>query len=144
MRGFVLPGFLRNFLRALRLRGPAGGDPTAQTLHSLTVVLLCLLSTHIGIAFHNNPNKLLVALLAIPGLLTPVATLVLLRRGDVRASGIIYLAGMWVYFTAVISLNGGIHHIGLAVYISLAVSAAWLFGYGAALLLAATSFAALL
>lgn len=53
------------------------------------------------------------------------------------AAGVVYLTGMWVAFTAIIVLNGGIHHVALAVYIALAVSAAWLFGYIAALFTAA-------
>jgi signal transduction histidine kinase/ActR/RegA family two-component response regulator len=42
----------------------------------------------------------------------------------------------------IITLNGGIHHVALAVYIALAVSAAWLFGYGAALWVAGISLTA--
>jgi signal transduction histidine kinase/CheY-like chemotaxis protein len=59
--------------------------------------------------------------------------LVLLRKNAVRAAGIIYLTGMWVGFTSIMALNGGIYNVALAVYIALAVSAGWLFGYGPAL-----------
>jgi signal transduction histidine kinase/CheY-like chemotaxis protein len=119
--------------RALRLRGQAAGDPTAQTLHWLMLLLLLLLVIHVGIAEIINPRKVLITALGIPMIFTPITTLVLLRKNRVRAAGVVYLVGMWVAFTAIIWLNGGIHHIALAVYIALAVSAAWLFGYAAAL-----------
>jgi signal transduction histidine kinase/CheY-like chemotaxis protein len=117
----------------LRLRGPASDDPTARTLHALALLLLLVFTIHDGLAEFNHPNKPLITLLGIPMIFTPVTTLVLLRKGAVRAAGIVYLAGMWVAFTAIIALNGGIHNVALAVYIALAVSAAWLFGYVAAL-----------
>jgi signal transduction histidine kinase/DNA-binding response OmpR family regulator len=120
----------------LRLRGDAAGDPTAQTLHVLMLMLLLLLSIHVGVAEILNPHKLLITTLGVPMIFTPVTTLVLLRKNAVRAAGIVYLVGMWMAFTAIIALNGGIHHVALAVYIALAVSAAWLFGYRAALLTA--------
>jgi signal transduction histidine kinase/ActR/RegA family two-component response regulator len=97
---------------------------------------------HIGLAEINNRHKLLITLIGIPMVFSPVITLVLLRKNAVRAAGIIYLTGMWVAFTMIITLNGGIHHVALAVYIALAVSAAWLFGYGAALGVAGVSLTA--
>src|SRR3954463_1107790 len=134
----------RSAISGLRLRGNALGDPTAQTLHLLMLLLLSLLTIHVGIAEFRNPHKLLITLLGIPMIFTPVACLVLLRMNRVRLAGMVYLSGMWIAFTAIISLNGGIHHVGLAVYIALAVSAAWLFGYGAALWTAGISLAATL
>jgi signal transduction histidine kinase/DNA-binding NarL/FixJ family response regulator len=131
--------FLRKILWALRLRGEAAGDSTAQVLHALVLMLLLLVSIHIGLAEIINRNKLLITAIGVPMILTPVATLILLRKNAVRSAGIVYLSGMWVAFTAIILLNGGIHHVGLAVYIALAVSAAWLFGYAAALWTAAAS-----
>jgi signal transduction histidine kinase/CheY-like chemotaxis protein len=101
------------------------------------LMLLVLLGISDGAAEFNHPNKLLITLLGIPMILTPAITLVLLRKGAVRAAGVVYLSGMWVAFTAIIVLNGGIRHVGLAVYIALAVSAAWLFGYAAGLWMAA-------
>ena len=135
---------VRRTLWALRLRGQAASDPTAQTLHVLMLLLLLLLAIHEGLAEFINPHKLVITLLGIPMIFTPVATLVLLSKNRVRAAGVVYLVGMWVAFTAIISLNGGIHHVALAVYIALAVSAAWLFGYGAALWTAGVSIGATL
>ncbi|MFL6446960.1 MAG: ATP-binding protein [Bryobacteraceae bacterium] len=129
----------RSALSGLRLRGDALRDPTAQTLHILMLLLLLVLAIHVGIAEFINPHKLLITLLGIPMIFTPVTALVLLRMNHIRAAGVVYLTGMWVAFTAIIALNGGIHHIALAVYIALAVSAAWLFGYSAALWTAGAS-----
>src|SRR5947209_12426078 len=134
----------RSAISGLRLRGDALGDPTAQTLHVLMLLLLLLLAIHVGIAEILNRHKLLVTLLGIPMIFTPVAALVLLRMNRIRAAGVVYLTGMWVTFTAIIELNGGIHHVALAVYIALAVSAAWLFGYSAALWTAGISLMATL
>jgi signal transduction histidine kinase/CheY-like chemotaxis protein len=103
------------------------------------LLVLVPVTIHIGLAEVRSPQKLLITLIGIPMIFSPVLTLVLLRRNAVRAAGVVYLTGMWVAFTAIIMLNGGIHHVGLAVYIALAVSAAWLFGYRAALCIAGVS-----
>jgi signal transduction histidine kinase/DNA-binding response OmpR family regulator len=128
----------------MRLRGPAADDPTARTLHALALMVLLVFTIHDGLAEFYNPHKLLITVLAIPMIVTPATTLILLRRGAVRAAGIVYLVGIWVTFTSIIALNGGIHHVALAVYIALAVSAAWLFGYVAALWTAGISLGAAL
>ena len=133
----VQSGFIQKILWGLRLRGQAADDPTARTLHVLMLLLLLLVVPHIGLAEINDPHKLLITLIGIPMILAPVTALMLLSKNAVRAAGVVYLTGMWIAFTAIIVLNGGIHHVALAVYIALAVSAAWLFGYGAALLMAA-------
>jgi signal transduction histidine kinase/ActR/RegA family two-component response regulator len=133
MSGSVLSGSLQRALWALRLRGQAAEDPTAKTLHILMLLLLLLMVPHIGLAEIRHPGNLLITLLGIPMVGTPVTTLVLLRKNAVRAAGIVYLTGMWVGFTSIMAFNGGIYNVALAVYTALAVSAAWLFGYGPAL-----------
>jgi len=130
-------GFIQKVLWGLRLRGQAAEDPTAKTLHALMLMLLLLMVPHIGLAEINHPGNLLITLLGIPMVFTPVTTLVLLRKNAVRAAGAVYLIGMWIGFTAIMAFNGGIYNVALAVYIALAVSAAWLFGYDAALWTAA-------
>ena len=131
-------------LWTLRLRGEAARNPTAQTLHVLMLMLLSLTATHVTISFIHTHTKILTILLGIPMIFTPVTTLVLLRKDAVRAAGLVYLVGMWLAFTGIILLNGGIRHVGWAVYLALAVSAAWLFGYGAALWMAGTCVACML
>ena len=135
---------LRRALWALRLRGEAANDPTAQTLHVLMILLLFLFAIHDGVAvMRQDARRLVYAVLGVPMILTPLATLVLLAKNRVRVAQVVYIIGIWVAFTGIISLNGGIHHVALAVYIALAVSAAWLFGYGAALWTAGVSVAAM-
>ena len=136
---FSQTSLLERTLRAIRLRGNAADDPTARTLHALTLMLLLLISIQVGLAEIRGPRRDLMTALGIPYILTPVATIVLLRKGAVRAAGIVFLTGLWAVLTAVISLNGGIYHVGIAVYVALAVSAAWLFGYRGALLTAGAS-----
>jgi signal transduction histidine kinase len=137
-------GYLGRVSSVLRLRGQAAGDSTAEALHSLMLLILLPITVHIGLAEIRDSHKLLITLIGIPMIFSPVLALVLLRRNAVRAAGVVYLIGMWVAFTTIILLNGGIHHVALAVYIALAVSAAWLFGYGAALWVAGISLAATL
>jgi signal transduction histidine kinase len=116
----------------VRLPNPAASDPTARTLYALLWGLLpihgavgILLTTRDRLGMVIFVNSLLVSI--------PTASLILLRKNLVRSAGVIYLAGIWLTYTFIILLNGGIHHVGLAVYIALPVSAAWLFGYRAAL-----------
>uniref|UniRef100_Q023H6 histidine kinase n=1 Tax=Solibacter usitatus (strain Ellin6076) TaxID=234267 RepID=Q023H6_SOLUE len=61
----------------------------------------------------------------------------LLRRGRLRAAGLIYLLGIWVMSTGIIVLNRGIHSVGLVYYVALPVTGAWLFGFQGALRIAA-------
>ena len=124
---------LRRFASVLRLRGEAAGDPTAQTLHVLMLMLLSVTAPHVTIALIHFYNKLVIIQTGFPIVFTPIITLVLLRRNAVGAARVVYLVGMWVGFTQIMLLNGGIRSVGWAVYIALAVSAAWLLGYGAAL-----------
>ena len=70
--------------------GEAAGDPSAQTLHVLMLVVLALTTTHVSIALVRP----LIVLTGFPLVFTPVMTLILLRRNAVRAAGIVYLAGM--------------------------------------------------
>ncbi|HEY6347492.1 MAG TPA: ATP-binding protein [Bryobacteraceae bacterium] len=58
----------------------------------------------------------------------------MLRLGSLNGASLIYLIAMWVCATATSSLNGGIRSFGLVLFVALPVSAAWLFGYRAALL----------
>ncbi len=136
--------FFSRVVRASRLRGPAADDPTAQTLYALVLMLLFLFTFHVGIAEIRGPRRDLVTAVGSPMFLTPLATIILLRRNSVRAASIVFLAGLWVAFTAIIYLNGGIYHVGAAVYVALSVSAAWLFGYRGALLTAVVSMTATL
>src|ERR1700756_3251654 len=102
---------LHRALWAFRLRGQAANDPTAQTLHVLMLLLLVLLAIHDGLAEFLNPHKVLITVLGVPMVFTPIAALVLLAKNHVRAAGVVYLVGIWIAFTAIIWLNGGIHHV---------------------------------
>ena len=135
---------VKRLLGALQLRGDAAGDPIAQTLHALMLIVLALTTTHVSIALVNFHNKMLIVLTGFPLVFTPAATLALLRRNAVRAAGVVYLVGMWVAFTNIIVINGGIRYTGWAIYMALAVSAAWLFGYRAALWMAGSGVACML
>jgi signal transduction histidine kinase len=59
-------------------------------------------------------------------------------------AGLIYLSGYWLLITVVIILNGGIHSVGAVFYLVFPITAAWLFGYEAALLTAGICLASLL
>lgn len=132
-RPAAIAGLAKRFTSLLRLRGKGADNPTAQSLHVLMLLLLAVTTPHVTIALIHFYNKLVIVQTGFPIVFTPVITLVLLRRNAVRAARVVYLVGMWVGFTQIMLLNGGIRSVGWAVYIAMAVSAAWLFGYGAAL-----------
>jgi signal transduction histidine kinase/CheY-like chemotaxis protein len=115
----------------LRLRGPLETDPTARVLHFLLVALLLVLgfSTAIMRSFSSRPN--LVVVVPIEAVLA--AALVVLRLGLLRRASQIYLAVMWIFAIAVMTVNGGIRGEGLVFLGTLPISAAWLLGFGAAL-----------
>lgn len=127
---------------AMGLEGPAASDPTARTLYALLWGLLPIFVVHgsLGILLTAGDRLGTVIFVNILLVSIPIASLVLLRKNRVRPAGVTYIAGIWLTYTFIILLNGGIHHVGLAVYIALPVSAAWLFGYRAALWTAAACF----
>lgn len=127
---------------AMGLEGPAASDPTARTLYALLWGLLPIFVVHgsLGILLTTGDRLGTVIFVNILLVSIPIASLVLLRNNRVRPAGVTYIAGIWLTYTFIILLNGGIHHVGLAVYIALPVSAAWLFGYRAALWTAAACF----
>ncbi|MEO8596031.1 MAG: ATP-binding protein [Candidatus Solibacter sp.] len=59
--------------------------------------------------------------------------LILLRLGQFRRASLVYLAGSWVWATAIMYAAGGIRTYASVFYGALPVSAAWLLGYGWAL-----------
>ncbi len=123
---------------AVRLSGPLAADPTATVLHSLIVGVLCWFVLQIAVilpffAFRKAAS----AATALFAGTACVIAISLLRRGRLRAAGIIYLLGIWVMSTGIIVLNRGIYSVGLVYYIALPVTGAWLFGFRAALRIAA-------
>ena len=62
----------------------------------------------------------------------------LLQRGQVRAAGVVFIAGVWLPVSAVMVLAAGHHLIGVT-YVALTVVAGLIIGQGAALVLAVVS-----
>jgi len=126
----------------LHLRGSVVNNSNARTLYALLWVLLPVFLVHAYLGMHLTPNRnphiLWVVFVNGLLLLTPITSLILIRNNFVVPAGVTYLTGVWLVYTLIILFNGGIHHVGLAVYIALPVSAAWLFGYRPALWTAAT------
>jgi len=140
----VLSTYLRKTGRALRLRGPLANDPTAQILHALLVGLACAIILEFVVLPTNPKKPAVAALVLIFTCLCIVAPLALLHRGSLRAASLIFLWGNGLLFTIVIILNGGIRSVGAVYYLVLPISAAWLFGYRAALVSAGICLANLL
>ena len=63
--------------------------------------------------------------------------LYLLRRGSLRKSATIYLAGMWLIYSVGTVFNGGIRSPSVIMFVALPISAAWLLGYRATILMTA-------
>ena len=127
----------------VRLQGSKANDPTASALYAVLMGLLPVLGIHAVEMLLTQENGAHVnSVLSVSGLLilTPAVALILVRKGLVWSAGIVYLTGLWLSYTLIILFSGGLHHVGVAMYIVLPVSAAWLFGYRAALLAAAACF----
>ena len=82
--------------------------------------------TVVPLFFTWRPANVVVAVIVA---LICIVPLYLLRRGSLPMAAMIYLVSMWLVFTVVIELSGGIRSPGLVMYIALPISAAWLFGY---------------
>jgi hypothetical protein len=61
------------------------------------------------------------------------AALIVMRLGHYRAASLIYLCGVWMMATWTTSAMGWVRSPTLKLYGTLPVTAAWLFGYDAAL-----------
>src|SRR5438105_4623755 len=114
---------------AIRLRGPLAGEPTAEVLHVLLLSLCACLALDLVLVQPRTravlPNAALLAL----GAVSYVTALLFLRKGLLRWSSLVYLAGTWLVWTIVIIWNGGIHSVGLVFYVAIPISAAWLLGF---------------
>ena len=125
--------YLRRAFGALYLRGPLSTDDTAKVLHHLLLALFTWngLWTIILFPYSTGHPPQLTAIATME--LALVAALVTLRLGSLQVASWIYMAGIWLFATAVIVQNGGIRSVVLALYVTLPVSAAWLLGYRASL-----------
>jgi hypothetical protein len=104
-------------------------------------VLLVLLAIWLAAAFLFTLN---LAPISFPRIFNPavlegslVAALVLLRLGHLRRASLVHLWGIWMWATLSFLFFGGIRSIGVALFVTLPVAAAWLLGYRAALWTAA-------
>ena len=129
----MLSTYLRRTGKALRLRGALAHDPTAQILHVLLVALVGYLLLELTLTLPFSPRKPAIAAGMVFEFLFLLTPLILLRRGSLRMAGLVYLSGYWLLSTLTIILNGGIHSVGIVLYLVLPISAAWLLGYHAAL-----------
>ena len=129
--------YFQRIAHALRLRGPLANDPTARILNTLLVGVLWWVVFDLGVIIPSFAAHKLTstAQATCVGLVFAIA-LAFLYRGLFRAASLVYLAGVWLLATIVIVLNAGIHSPFLVFYVVLPISAAWLLGYRAALLIA--------
>ena len=129
---------LRSMGQSLRLSGPAANDPTTRILHGLLLGLLAWTMFELTVALpffivRKAAGTLLIGSL----LLTLSVSLVLLRRGFVRQASLTYLVGTGLVNGVTLVLSGGVHSPNIAIFITLPISAAWLFGHRAMLWAAA-------
>jgi signal transduction histidine kinase/DNA-binding response OmpR family regulator len=132
VKGYIAAS-VRRVTNAFRLRGPLAADPTAQMLHALLVMIAVWMA--VGLIVTLNLAPITLARLVLPLVLevSLAAALILVRLGQFRRASLVYLAGSWVWATAVVYISGGIRTHALILYGALPISAAWLLGYGAAL-----------
>lgn len=119
---------------ALRLRGPLADDPTAQVLHVLLLVVAIWMAFWYAVTL-NLAAIVLPRLLYVPILeVCLAAALILLQRGHFHGASLVYLTGIWLWATLIVTYIGTIRSTpGVVLYVTLPVSAAWLLGYRAAL-----------
>jgi signal transduction histidine kinase/DNA-binding NarL/FixJ family response regulator len=130
----LLTKHLQTLGAVLRLRGRAQSDPTARILHILVVGLLIFLIIENAIVLQFISPKTIDGGIVTPlNLFVLAATLILLRRSIVSQASLAYVAGTWLLTTVLMLLPAGIHSVRLVVLVTLPISAAWLFGYPAAL-----------
>ena len=135
------PKLVERLAAVLRLRGPLAGDPKAQTMHVLLLGILAWLGIHdlvfLGLSARKPANLAFTTALA----LIAIISLYFLRRRTLRTAGLVYVVGLWLVFSAVITLSGGIRSPVLVYYSALPISAAWLFGRRGTLLTTAACIA---
>jgi signal transduction histidine kinase/CheY-like chemotaxis protein len=133
----VLLRSAHGLVKALRLRDPLANDPTAKILNTLLVGVLCWLAFDLAVIIplfsHRKPAA---AAEALGVALIFAIALALLRRGSLRAASLVYLSAIWLLATVVVVLNAGIQSPFVVFYVVLPISAAWLLGYRAAILIA--------
>ena len=117
----------------MRLRGPLAGDRTAQMLHALLLLIAVWTAASWIATLHLAPITFprIFNVLFLEASLA--AALVVLRLGYFRGASIVHLAGVWIWATLIFTFFGGIHSPGVALYVSMPISAAWLLGYRAAI-----------
>jgi PAS domain S-box-containing protein len=87
------------------------------------------------------PRKATSSLLMAAWVAAPILSLALLRRGRVRAAGRVLVVCWWAVATAIVSLSGGVHSVGMGLFMPVIVFAGWLLGKRAALYAACLFFA---
>lgn len=126
--------------RFLRLRGPLAEDPTAKILNALLLGILFWSAAHAVLFLaHVVVRPVAGATLLVYQATACVIALVLLSRGALQQAATAYLCGVWVTATILVSFNGGIHSPVLVLFAAMPISAAWLLGYRAAVLITAAS-----
>jgi two-component system, cell cycle sensor histidine kinase and response regulator CckA len=132
-------GRLRSLLKAPAL---ADDDETrrAGVMNSLIMALLALLLVGGGLATATVFAMKAASALVITALgLVLFVALACLRRGRLQVAGRLLVGGLFVVFSALVAVSGGIHSVGIAYYVSLTVVAGVLLGHRAALATAALS-----
>jgi PAS domain S-box-containing protein len=71
----------------------------------------------------------------------PLISLALMRRGRARAAGWVLVVCWWVVATIIVSLSGGVHSVGMGLFMQVIVFAGWLLGKRATTYAAALFFA---
>ena len=109
--------------RFVRLRGPLAGDRTAQMFHALLLLIAVWTAAAWIATLHLAPITFprIFNVLCFEGSL--VAALVVLRLGHFRGASIVHLVGVWIWTTLMFTFFGGIHSPGIALSVSMPVSA---------------------
>lgn len=131
---------LNDFFKAPVFSGNEEKTRRAKVLHVLqiNIGMALILLGGIGILF-VFAQKSITSLIVGVSVLTIVASMVLNRRGYIRAAIFLVLAVMWLITVVIISLSGGIQSLGILFFISGTVIAGIILGASGALFYAGLS-----
>ena len=122
-----------------------GDEDKTRTAHALNTVLLTILVVALLGAFAAPfvARPLDTVIIIVPLVVLASASLALMRSGRVRPAAGLFVFGLWVFITVLISLSGGVNNVVASAYIVIVIGAGLLLGSRAAVVFTGLSFVAM-
>jgi len=122
-----------------------GDEDKTHTARALNTVLLTILVVALLGAFAAPfvARPLDTVIIIVPLVVLASASLALMRSGRVRPAAGLFVFGLWVFITVLISLSGGVNNVVASAYIVIVIGAGLLLGSRAAVVFTGLSFVAM-